>query len=192
MQRVSSWGRLALVPHEITCPAFLDEASNAVQSPGPARLCFGLGRSYGDVCLNADGRLIVTEALDRIISFDRERGILRAEAGLSLDRLLRLAVPAGWFPPVVPGTKFVTLGGAVANDVHGKNHEAAGTFGPHVTALGLSRSNGQILTLSPTENTELFAATIGGLGLTGLILWVEVQLTPIRSSMIDSETLRLN
>src|SRR4051812_27125580 len=113
MQNVSSWGRLGPVPHEIRRPAFLDEAQNAVQSQGPKRLCIGLGRSYGDVCLNANGRLIVTDALDRIISFDRERGILCAEAGLSFDRLLRLAVPAGWLLPVVPGTKFVTLGGAV-------------------------------------------------------------------------------
>src|ERR1044072_1104706 len=174
MQDVSSWGRLGPVPHEIRRPAFLDEAQNAVQSPGPARLCFGLGRSYGDVCLNANGRLIVTDTLDRIIGFDHARGILRAEAGLSLDRLLRLAVPAGWFPPVVPGTKFVTLGGAVANDVHGKNHETVGTFGAHVTALGLARSDGQVLTLSPTGRAELFAATIGGPGLTGVILWGEI------------------
>src|SRR4029079_9339540 len=116
MQDVSSWGRLGPVPHEVRRPAFLDEAQNAVQSPGPARLCFGLGRSYGDVCLNANGRLIVTEALDRIIRFDRERGILRAEAGLSLDRLLRVAVPAGWFAPVVPGTKIVTRGAALGDD----------------------------------------------------------------------------
>ena len=191
MQDVLSWGRLGPVPHEIRRPAFLDEARNAVQSPGRTRLCFGLGRSYGDVCLNADGRLIVTDTLDRIISFDRAGGILRAEAGLSLDRLLRVAVPAGWFPPVVPGTKFVTLGGAVANDVHGKNHEAVGTFGAHVIALGLARSDGQMLTLTRTENAELFAATIGGLGLTGVILWVELQLAPIRSAIIDSETLRL-
>ena len=191
MQDVSSWGRLGPVPHEIRRPAFLDEAQNAVQSPGPPRLCFGLGRSYGDVCLNANGRLIVTDTLDRIISFDRERGILRAEAGLSLERLLRIAVPTGWFPPVVPGTKFVTLGGAVANDVHGKNHESVGTLGAHVTALGLARSDGRVLTLSHTENGELFAATIGGLGLTGMILWVELQLAPVQSAMIDSETLRL-
>ena len=191
MQDVSSWGRLGRVPHEVRRPAFLDEAQNAVQSPGPTRLCFGLGRSYGDVCLNANGRLIVTDALDRIVRFDRARGVLRAEAGLSLDRLLRVAVPAGWFPPVMPGTKFVTLGGAVANDVHGKNHEAVGTFGAHVIALGLARSDGQTLTLSRTENGELFAATIGGLGLTGVILWVELQLAPIRSAMIESETIAL-
>jgi L-gulonolactone oxidase len=191
MERVSSWGRLGQVPHDITRPAFLDEAQAVVRSAGPPQLCFGLGRSYGDVCLNANGRLIVTDSLDRIISFDRQRGILRAEAGLSLDRLLRIAVPAGWFAPVLPGTKFVTLGGAVANDVHGKNHETVGTFGAHVTALGLARSTGELLTLSRTENADLFAATIGGIGLTGVILWVELQLAPIRSAMIDSETLPL-
>ena len=189
MQQVSSWGRLRRVPHDVVRPAFLDEMRAAATAEGGARLCFGMGRSYGDVCLNEGGQLIVTDRLDRIMVFDRERGVLRAEAGLTLDRLLRVAVPHGWFPPVVPGTKFVTLGGAVANDVHGKNHEDAGTFGAHVTAIGLARSSGEVLTLSPEDNTELFAATIGGLGLTGVILWVELQLTAIRSAMFDSETL---
>ena len=189
MQQVSSWGRLRRVPHEVARPAFLDEMRAAATAEGGARLCFGMGRSYGDVCLNESGRLIVTDRLDRIMAFDRERGVLRAEAGLTLDRLLRVAVPHGWFPPVVPGTKFVTLGGAVANDVHGKNHEDVGTFGAHVNAIGLARSSGEVLTLSHEENTELFAATIGGLGLTGVILWVELQLTAIRSAMFDSETL---
>jgi L-gulonolactone oxidase len=92
----------------------------------------------------------------------------------------------------VPGTKFVTLGGAVANDVHGKNHEHAGSLGAHVRALGLARASGPILTLSRADNPELFAATIGGLGLTGVILWVEIQLSPIRSAMIDTETLAID
>jgi FAD/FMN-containing dehydrogenase len=191
MQQVSSWGRLRRVPHHVTRPAFLDEAQRAVR-PGEAPLaCYGLGRSYGDVCLNENGRLLVTDLLDRIMHFDRERGVLRAEAGLSLDRLLRVIVPAGWFLPTVPGTKLVTLGGAVANDVHGKNHEHAGTFGAHVTAIGLARSSGETLTLSRTENAELFAATVGGLGLTGVILWVELELDPIRSAHFDTETFPL-
>jgi L-gulonolactone oxidase len=190
MQAVSSWGRLRSARHDVARPAFLDSARVAPQ--GAPALCYGLGRSYGDVCLNENGRLIVTDQLDRIIGFDRASGVLRAEAGLSFDRLLRVAVPAGWFVPVTPGTKFVTLGGAVANDVHGKNHESASTFGAHVRALGLARSGGEVLTLSPSENPDLFAATVGGLGLTGMILWVEVQLVAIRSAMIDSETLRLD
>jgi FAD/FMN-containing dehydrogenase len=191
MQQVSSWGRLRRVPHQVTRPAFLDQAQSAARAGDAPLLCFGKGRSYGDVCLNENGRLLVTDQLDRIVLFDRERGIFRAEAGLTLDRLLRITVPAGWFAPVLPGTKFVTLGGAVANDVHGKNHEHVGTFGAHVTALGLARSSGETLTLSPTENPELFAATIGGLGLTGVILWVELELDPVRSAMFDTETFAL-
>src|SRR5215210_1374677 len=132
MLEVTSWGRLRSVPHEIVRPAFLDNARAAIRQSDASLLCYGIGRSYGDVCLNENGRLVITDLLDRIISFDREKGIVRAEAGLSLDRLLRVVVPRGWFAPVVPGTKFVTLGGAVANDVHGKNHEQVGTFGAHV------------------------------------------------------------
>jgi len=188
MPEVTSWGRLRRVPHEVSRPAFLDAARAAASSNGAPLLCFGMGRSYGDVCLNENGRLIVTDMLDRILLFDRERGVLRAEAGLTIDRLLRVAVPQGWFAPVVPGTKFITLGGAVANDVHGKNHESVGTFGSHVLALGLARSSGEVLTLSREENSELFAATVGGLGLTGVILWVELQLKRIASAMVDTET----
>ncbi len=111
MQQVSSWGRLRRVPHRVTRPAFLDQARDALRAADGPLLCFGMGRSYGDVCMNENGRLLVTDMLDRILAFDRARGVLRAEAGLTLDRLLRVTVPQGWFPPVVPGTKFVTLGG---------------------------------------------------------------------------------
>jgi len=189
IKSISSWGRLRQVQHEVSQPAFLDQARAAFLENGTASLCYGLGRSYGDVCLNENGRLIVTDRLDRFIVFDRERGIVRAEAGMSLDRLLRIAVPNGWFLPVTPGTKFITLAGAVANDIHGKNHEIAGTFGRHVRALGLARSSGETLQLSNDNNSDLFAATIGGLGLTGLILWVDLQLIPIQSAFIEAETL---
>jgi len=191
MQDISSWGRLRRVPHEVGRPAFLDEARAAVRPGAAPLLCYGMGRSYGDVCLNENGRLIVTDMLDRIIAFDRETGIVRAEAGLTLDRLLHVVVPRGWFAPVVPGTKFVTLGGAVANDIHGKNHEQVGTFGAHVRSLGVARSWGEILTLSREENAELFSATVGGLGLTGVILWVELQLSAIRSAMVETETIAI-
>jgi FAD/FMN-containing dehydrogenase len=116
---------------------------------------------------------------------------VRAAAGLTFDALLRLAVPRGWFLPVVPGTKFVSLGGAVANDIHGKNHERAGTFGCYVRRLGLAISSGAVLELAPDQNVELFAATIGGLGLTGIILWVELALQRINSTSVDIETLEL-
>jgi L-gulonolactone oxidase len=189
---VASWGRLGQVAHHIARPAFQDEALTAMQAPGPPILCYGMGRSYGDVCLTENGRLLVTSWLDRVIAFDRERGIIRAEAGLTFDRLLRLIVPHGWFVPVSPGTKFATLGGAVANDVHGKNHESAGTFGCYVLRLCLARSSGEVLILSAEENSALFAATIGGLGLTGLILWIELQLIPVRSAFMLSETLPMS
>jgi L-gulonolactone oxidase len=191
MLDVSSWGRLRRVPHAVDRPAFADQARAAVRPGETPLLCYGMGRSYGDVCLNEHGRLLMTDMLDHILEFDRDKGILRAEAGLTLDRLLHVTVPHGWFAPVVPGTKFVTLGGAVANDVHGKNHEQVGTFGAHVRALGLARSTGEVLTLSRGENADLFAATIGGLGLTGVILWVELQFSPVRSAMIDTETVAI-
>ena len=185
---VASWGRVRQALHEVRRPAFLDQAREALQGPRP-QLCYGMGRSYGDVCMNANGGLIVTSSLDRFMSIDRERGVVRAEAGLTLERLLRVTVPHGWFVPVAPGTKHVTLGGAVANDVHGKNHETAGTFGCHVVSLGLARSSGEVLTLSRDRHAGLFAATVGGLGLTGLILWVELQLVPIRSAFVEMEAL---
>ena len=190
MRRVTSWGRAIVTDQDVHEPAFVDEVPGLLRRNGPS-IAYGLGRSYGDVCLNDGGSLIRMHRLDRIISADWQRGVIRAEAGLSLDALLRLAVPKGWFLPVTPGTKFVTLGGAVANDVHGKNHEAAGTFGCHVRGLGLLRSTGEVLDIGPSSNPEMFAATVGGLGLTGLMLWVELQLEPIRSAWFDSETSKL-
>ena len=158
-------------------------------APGEDLLCFGLGRSYGDVGQNSAGRQIRTTALDRFIAADWTTGVIRAEAGLSLDALLRVAVPRGWFAPVLPGSRFVTLGGAVANDVHGKNHAVRGSFGRHVLRLGLWRPDMGAITLSATEQPTLFAATIGGLGLTGAILWVELRLMPLPSALMESQTL---
>jgi FAD/FMN-containing dehydrogenase len=117
-------------------------------------------------------------------------GVLTCESGVLLSDILRLIVPAGWFLPAVPGTCFVTVGGAIANDVHGKNHHVAGTFGRHVKRLELLRSNGERLICSPTRNADWFAATIGGLGLTGVVTWAELQLKPISSPRLDAETIR--
>lgn len=146
---------------------------------GHGMIAHGLGRSYGDVALNADGTLLLTRGLDRFISFDRASGVLRAEAGVSLDEILQLVVPQGWFLAVSPGTRFVTLAGAVANDVHGKNHHGAGTFGCHVRSFELLRSDGTRRVCSAGQHAGWFAATVGGLGLTGLLTWVEIQLLPI-------------
>jgi FAD/FMN-containing dehydrogenase len=153
-------------------------------------LPYGQGRSYGDSCQNPGGTLLATAGLNRFIAFDRQSGVLRCEAGVTLDEILRLAVPQGWFLPVTPGTRFVSIGGAIANDVHGKNHHHAGTFGRHVRALELLRSDGERRRCTPDENSPWFAATIGGLGLTGLITWAEVQLKPISSPYIAVETIK--
>ncbi len=157
----------------------------------PEGLPRGLGRSYGDSCLNEGGFLVDTTPLDRILSFDAENGWLRAEAGTSLSAILTTVVDRGWFLPVSPGTQFVTLAGAIANDIHGKNHHRAGTFGRYVRSFTLARSDGTRKTCSPTENTELFTATIGGLGLTGVILDAEIALKRIPSGWIDIENIRL-
>jgi FAD/FMN-containing dehydrogenase len=152
-------------------------------------LPYGLGRSYGDCCLNDCSDLIHTRGLNKIISFDTENGILRAESGISLAEILDVIVKDGWFLPVTPGTKYVTLGGAIANDIHGKNQTKEGTFGRYVTAFELLRSDGQTLLCKPTENADYYRATIAGLGLTGLITWAEIQLKKVSGPYIDKETL---
>ncbi|MDR3584410.1 MAG: FAD-binding oxidoreductase [Desulfosporosinus sp.] len=139
----------------------------------------GNGRSYGDVCLNEDGMLLHTRRLDRFIAFDQATGRLRCEAGVLLKEILDLVVPQNWFLPVTPGTQFITVGGAIANDVHGKNHHCAGSFGNHVTCLELLRSDGQRIVCNMDKAMDWFTATIGGLGLTGLITWAEIQLIPV-------------
>ena len=153
-------------------------------------LPYGNGRSYGDSCLNDGGVLLHTRGLNRFIAFDPATGLLRCESGVLLADILELIVPQGWFLPVTPGTQFVTVGGAIANDVHGKNHHCAGTFGGQIRCFELLRSDGHRLYCSPTENPDWFAATVGGLGLTGLITWAEMQLRRIANPWITHETIR--
>lgn len=153
-------------------------------------LAYGMGRSYGDSCLNDGGHLLLTRSLKHFIAFDQITGIVTAEAGVTLEEILEIALPRGYFLPVTPGTKFVTLGGAVANDVHGKNHHVDGNFSHHVLSFELLRSTGERLLCSPEVNREFFYATIGGLGLTGLITWVEVKLKPVESSFISQEVIK--
>lgn len=155
-------------------------------------LPYGKGRSYGDSCLANSDHVLQTIFLNRFISFDVDSGTIVAESGVTLEQLLSLVIPHGWFLPVTPGTKYVTLGGAVANDVHGKNHHIRGTFGKHILSFNLVRSDGQKITCSLDKNRELYAATIGGLGLTGIIEFVELQLIPIKSSLIDTATIRFD
>lgn len=189
---ITSWGRVIRAPHQVARPTWRQDLP-AVLADGrqrfPSLLPVGLRRSYGDTVLNPSGGIIDMTGVDRLIAFDPVTGVLRAEAGLSLDALLRIMVPRGFFLPVSPGTRFVTLGGAVANDVHGKNHHGAGTIGCWIRRLGLLRSDGVEQELGPEDQTGLFAATIGGLGLTGIITWVEIELMPITSAVMDVETI---
>ncbi|WP_130619620.1 FAD-binding oxidoreductase [Dyella amyloliquefaciens] len=182
-----SWGR-----YPRTAQTLVDVTDRHACLPRPASsmLPYGNGRSYGDSCLNADGDLLRTRALDRFIAFDPTTGVLSCEAGVLFSEILNLAVPQGWFLPVTPGTCFVTIGGAIANDVHGKNHHRAGTIGHHVVSLELLRSDGQRLQCSAAENADWFSATIGGLGLTGLITRVEIHLRRIASPWMSTETIK--
>lgn len=175
-----SWGRYPSAAHVAEVPvSWRCEASLPAQRPV---LAYGQGRSYGDSCLNDGGALLRTAALDRFISF--EEGVLRCEAGVTLRQILDFAVPRGFFLPVVPGTQHVSVGGAIANDIHGKNHHRAGTFGRHVRRLELLRSDGRV-ECAPGDG--LFAATVGGLGLTGLVTWAEIALRPIPGSAVRVE-----
>lgn len=149
-----------------------------------------MGRSYGDSCQNENGRLLVTRGLDRFIAFDPSTGVLECEAGVLLGEIIDLVLPQGWFLPVTPGTCFVTVGGAIANDVHGKNHHRAGTFAHHVEQFDLLRSDGSILHCGPEQNADWFAATVGGLGLTGLIRRVRLRLRRVPSPFLSGQSLR--
>ena len=186
--QLQSWGRYPKAHHDVV-PMFWRHDDPFALAPRRPVLAYGLGRSYGDSCLNDGGTLIATRRLDRFIGFDRRQGLLACEAGVSLGEILELVVPRGFFLPVVPGTKHVTVGGAIANDVHGKNHHRAGAFGAHVEELELLRSTGERIVCSPTVNPELFRATVGGLGLTGIILAATLRLRPVPGPEIAAESL---
>jgi FAD/FMN-containing dehydrogenase len=185
-----SWGLRGPFAHRIC--ALRDRFEQPDFSGDSHYLAYGNGRSYGDSCLNTGHSLIPTSSFDRYMQFDPVAGTLTCEAGVTLNRILRLIMPQGWFLPVTPGTQFVTVGGAVANDVHGKNHHREGTFGCHVLELELLRSDRGVTRCTSTLNPELFAATIGGLGLTGLITWVRLRLKRISSAMLDGESIKFD
>ena len=187
-----SWGRYPTYGAKILPLHWQGDFPAITTGIHDSALPVGMGRSYGDVCLLKDGNLLLTTGMNRLIAFDAETGLLTAEAGITLAQMLDFAVPRGFFLPVSPGTKYVTLGGAIANDIHGKNHHSAGTFGRHITEFELVRSDGSRLLCSPTENSEFYAATIGGLGLTGLINWATLRLKPIVSRMIDYEGIQFH
>lgn len=184
--RIAGWGGISVPGRELRSEDLADVARHAT-------LTRGLGRSYGDSALPPPGVTSIagSSRADRILAFDGSSGRLRAEAGVALGDLARTMLSRRWFPPVVPGTQFVTLGGMVAADVHGKNHHVAGTIGRHVTALRLLTAAGETVDCSRDAHPDLFRATLGGMGLTGHLLEVELAMTRIPSPWILQETERV-
>ncbi|USI99204.1 FAD-binding oxidoreductase [Xanthomonas prunicola] len=182
-----SWGRYPKA-HQILIP--VNDRAALLPAFDDRALPRGNGRSYGDSCLNPDGALLCARGLDRFIAFDPGSGVLRCEAGATLADIIELVLPQGWFLPVTPGTRYVTVAGAIANDVHGKNHHRTGNFGHHVRAFELLRSDGERRLCMPGDTDGWFAATVGGLGLTGLITWVEIQLRRVGSPALETENIR--
>ena len=183
---LSGWGRHPVVRGRQCWSEDLEQITDG------AVLSRGLGRSYGDASLPPPGdhAVAVTTRADRLLSFNAETGVVRAQAGLALTKLNRVLLPRGWFPPCSPGTESVTLGGMVAADVHGKGHHREGCFGEHVTGLRMRVADGRILDVSDAVEPELFRATLGGMGLTGHILEVECRMQPAASPWILAESER--
>jgi FAD/FMN-containing dehydrogenase len=187
LKTIESWGRLAYKGGhvEIITPSGIK--SFAPPTGSSKFLPIGAGRSYGDVGLNPQAIVVSTSELTKFISFDSKTGVLECESGVLIRDIQATFASRGWISPVTPGTSFVTVGGAIANDVHGKNHHTMGSFGNHILEFVLARSDGSVLECSESENQELFRATIGGLGLTGVILTAKIQLTQVPSTWVNSE-----
>ncbi|MCC6622074.1 MAG: FAD-binding oxidoreductase [Deltaproteobacteria bacterium] len=191
-QALAGWGRWPVIESQVSRPERRSELVRAVrETNGQGLLAHGLGRSYGDAALLQDGRVVLTRRLDRMLAFDEATGWLRCEAGVSYEDVLATFVPRGFFPPVTPGTKFVTFGGALASDVHGKNHHGAGCFSDHVRSFDLLVGDGSIVTVTREGEPELFQATAGGMGLTGVILALEVRLERIANPYSTMESVRV-
>lgn len=180
---MAGWGNYPISPAD----TFRPERIGDLSPQGEHTIPRGLGRSYGDATLNTGQSVILTERLNRFLHFDDQKGVLLCEAGTTLEEILEVFVPRGWFLPVVPGTKFVTVGGAIAADIHGKNHHCDGTFSAHIHHLTLIQADGSSLFCSPTENEKAFWATVGGMGLTGIIGEVALQLVPVETAYMKVE-----
>ncbi len=177
---LSGWGLYPRSEGRLFEPETIDELGRKLDRRGA--ISRGLGRSYGDPALNAGGQVVGMTRLDRYLGFDEVSGVLRCEAGVSLERIIATFAPRGWFPMITPGTKYVTVGGCIANDVHGKGHHAQGSFAVCVQSMRLMLADGSVVTASRDENSELFWATFGGMGLTGIVLEATIKLRAIETT----------
>jgi decaprenylphospho-beta-D-ribofuranose 2-oxidase len=183
---LTGWGRTSGGAMTACRPERVSELRERVRE-GPAdggRIAYGAGRAYGDAALNSQGRVILTRRLNRMLAFDGDSGVLGTEPGVTFNDLLAVFLPRGWLVPATPGTAFATLGGAVANDIHGKNHDRVGSFGDHLTWIDLMLPSGEIVRTTDSERPELFRATIAGLGLTGVIVGIGLRLMRVPSSAV--------
>jgi FAD/FMN-containing dehydrogenase len=188
---ISGWGRYPKLETLLRRPDSLASLQDQLADSGThSSIARGLGRSYGDTAVNPFGQTILMQGLNRILGFDETTGTLCCEAGVTLEQIIDRFLPRGWFLHVVPGTKYVTLGGAIANDIHGKNHYCDGTFCQAVKSFKLLCANGQIVNCSCADNSDIYWATIGGMGLTGVITQVELVLRRVPSAYINSFTVK--
>ncbi|MCW2748859.1 MAG: decaprenylphosphoryl-beta-D-ribose oxidase, partial [Nocardioidaceae bacterium] len=193
-ERFVGWGRTAPSFATRVVPRDMDELVSTVAAATPQRgiLVRGLGRSYGDAAQNAGGTILDLTGWTRVIALDTSAATISVESGASIDQIMRLLLPHGLWLPVIPGTRQVTVGGAISADVHGKNHHARGSFGHHVLEIDLLTAQGELLTLRPEGTTaELFWATVGGMGLTGVITRATLSLTHVESSFFAVDTQRV-
>lgn len=189
-ESLEGWGRFPRVEAKVTTPSTREDVAKALNDAKHV-ITYGLGRSYGDAALLKGGHVLRTRKLDRVLSFDPQTGWLHCEGGTSLASIIEQFLPQGFFPPVVPGTQFVTVGGALACNIHGKNHHLDGCFGAHVRSVEILTGTGDVVVCDATQNERLFWATVGGLGLTGTVLSLELKLTPVASEAIELETIRV-
>ena len=187
--KIHGWGNYSVVDAQILKPAKANEVNKLIQV-NKNIIARGLGRSYGD---SANSNTVLdTTSLNSVLKFDSESGVILCESGVSIKEINKLTIPQGWFVPVTSGSSYVTLGGAIASDIHGKNHHLDGAFSDHILSAKLILGDGEILTISSTINSDLFQATCGGMGLTGIIISASIKLKPISSNLIKQTTIKNN